>query len=72
MISLLLPTDGCPQCISGTPVHPRDVNVRDEFCLRAWYACPACGHRWDTYWALEARDLPCPGCPGCSDERKTA
>ena len=69
MSDLLLPTDGCENCITvekGAPVHPYEVIVHEEFGgLRAWYCCPRCGHSWWTGWAIGALNLRCPGCELC-------
>ena len=65
----LLPTDACTQCATttrGAPVHPVEVQLRlDQSGLIAWYVCPWCGHRWHACWALDAIDIPCPGCVLC-------
>ena len=70
----LLPTDGCPSCITPDPVHPYRVEVLEtDMRLIAWYRCPSCGWSWTTGWARDALDLPCPGCPACrSDEGQVA
>ena len=68
-MSLLLPVDGCPRCIttdSTALAHPDQVvTLPDGDGLRAWYHCPRCRNSWDTYWSLEAIRLPCPGCAVC-------
>lgn len=74
MTALLLPTDGCPRCVAG-PVHPYKVDQLDVLGfgpLTAWYECPSCGLRWRTGWSADALNLPCPGCPDCNPERRTA
>lgn len=69
-MDLLLPTDGCDNCMTverSFPVHP--YRVDEDFradSIRAWYKCPACGYRWWTGWTSEALDVPCPGCPSCA------
>lgn len=73
MATLMLPTDGCPQCVSGIPVHPYEVgHYPDGHCVRTWYRCPECGHQWMTNWAPEAVDLQCPGCPECQPLGRSA
>lgn len=66
-MTLLLPTDGCPECLS-MPVHPYDIGPAGDSFI-ALYHCPACGHGWWTGWMADAMDLPCPGCPECSDTK---
>lgn len=62
----LLPTDGCPSCLT-MPVHPEEIWAPDDSdSIAARYECPACGHGWWTGWAREALTLPCPGCAECS------
>jgi hypothetical protein len=64
----LLPADGCPSCLAASRsavAHPSSVQI-DGSGVLAWYRCPSCGHRWRTWWALEALELPCPGCPLCN------
>lgn len=72
-MTLLLPTDGCPQCVTARPVHPWVV-LKHDTSMTAWYVCPACRHEWSCNWALSALDLPCPGCKDCPEpsERRTA
>lgn len=69
-MSLLLPVDGCPGCVTPAHsrlVHPYAVALRPLGIegIRAWYRCPDCGHRWWTGWAYGQLDVPCPGCPDC-------
>jgi hypothetical protein len=66
----LLPTDGCPSCVTADPVHPFAVVAGRD--IAADYQCPACGHRWRTNWHISALDLPCPGCPACTGEGRVA
>lgn len=64
----LLPADGCPSCLTvkrTTIAHPSSMQIGHSGVL-AWYRCPSCGHRWRTSWALEALDMPCPGCDLCN------
>jgi hypothetical protein len=76
MSNLLLPTDNCGMCVTeerAITVHPHRVTVDgDGTGVRAWYRCPGCGHRWWTGWAIDALDLPCPGCPACQREAGAA
>ena len=66
MTAPLLPTDGCPRCITADPVHPHRLEFSDDaLSLAAWYRCPACRWSWVTGWDSSALDLPCPGCPAC-------
>lgn len=69
MTTLLLPTDGCPECISPDPVHPHRVGGPGDGPFRAEYRCPVCGYNWSTYWTADALTLPCPGCPACTNTR---
>jgi hypothetical protein len=66
MTALLLPTDGCPACLTAVPVHPFNVDLMaDSRCAGAAYRCPECSHQWWTGWDISALDVPCPGCPSC-------
>ena len=66
MTAPLLPTDGCPRCVSGVPNHPHRVEFdSDGTGLVAWYRCRHCRNSWWTSWGISALDLPCPGCPAC-------
>ena len=71
MTTLLLPTDGCPFCITPDPVHPHTVEPMNDYGdVVAWYACPSCGYFWWTSWSASAKALPCPGCPACTNEKR--
>ena len=70
-MTLLLPTDGCPECVTGDPVHPYQVHPQGRAGgIKAWYWCPVCGRRWPCWWAPEAAELPCPGCDLCVAEAR--
>jgi hypothetical protein len=73
---LLLPADSCPPCKAKgntTPVHPYCVDTdRHRRSLLAFYFCTGCGTGWSASWALEARELACPGCPACRAVRGAA
>jgi hypothetical protein len=67
---LLLPTDSCPECVTGPahpfisyPLHPVKGPVW------SWYLCPGCGHRWWSSWHIGALTLPCPGCRLCEQAK---
>lgn len=68
-MSLLLPTDGCDNCMTverSFPVHPFQVigdGTPDG--IFAFYRCPGCGLSWWTGWHASALALPCPGCALC-------
>lgn len=69
-MTLLLPTDGCRECVTetkGSPVHPYQVVDLDPGVV-AGYRCPSCDYVWWTSWAPEALGLPCPGCDLCVAE----
>jgi hypothetical protein len=68
-MTALLPTDACPECVSGTPVHPWCVDISGQQ-VKAAYECPACGHRWPCWWTRNAVNLPCPGCPECEQAKR--
>jgi hypothetical protein len=69
MTAPLLPTDGCPRCVTPDPVHPFMTTDITNAGLCAYYRCPACGHWWQTSWASDAANLPCPGCAVCKNEK---
>jgi hypothetical protein len=70
-MTALLPTDGCPRCITPDPVHPFRLEFTDDRSgLAAWYRCPSCGYSWVTGWDASALDLPCPGCPVCGTAKE--
>ena len=76
-MSLLLPVDGCSNCITAGRVrlvHPYQVAelVIDSLGIRAWYKCPDCGHGWWTGWEHAQLDVPCPGCPLCAPQAGVA
>ena len=69
-MSLLLPADGCPACITVEHVaiaHPYWVESDGE-TVYGWYRCPECQYSWWTGWSPRAASLPCPGCPACNQE----
>jgi hypothetical protein len=71
-VTLLLPTDGCPNCITthkGAPIHPDRVEIQGSG-LRAWYRCHRCLYSWWTAWRVEALKMPCPGCEACTALRE--
>ena len=73
-MSLLLPVDGCPACITVEHVaiaHPYRVESDGE-TVYGWYRCPECQYSWWTGWGLRAASLPCPGCPACNQETNVA
>lgn len=70
-MSLLLPTDTCPRCLTFVPVHPHEIDRFEHLgSIAATYACPSCRLRWVTGWSDDALTLPCPGCPQCSPATK--
>lgn len=70
MTALLLPVDGCPNCITAAHmrlVHPYEVaeHLIDSEGIRAFYECPDCGYHWFTGWVSGQLTVACPGCPSC-------
>lgn len=71
-MSLLLPVDGCPECVR-TVAHPwRVTSDGTSDGIVAHYRCPGCRHSWWTTWHISALDLPCPGCPACNSQEGAA
>jgi hypothetical protein len=51
------PADGCGNCLTAEhseTVSPYLVEPSETTGVRAYYRCPACGHRWHTSWAAGA------------------
>jgi hypothetical protein len=85
-MSLLLPADGCPDCITETicaSVHPYRLEfmpaedsgrrwVHFDAWVKAFYRCPRCRYSWWTGWSPGAINLPCPGCDLCQPESGAA
>ncbi len=75
-MELLLPTDGCPNCISvdnAARVHPHRVRKDTKGSgIFAYYRCPVCRLSWMTGWSADAAELPCPGCPACDSQAGAA
>ena len=57
------PDDNCPNCLTG-PVPAESGNITGA----AQYACPACGHTWQTTWSHATAD----GRPSLTEAQKRA
>jgi hypothetical protein len=57
---MLLPTDGCPNCMTEMNIviaEPHSVQPWPGG-IRADYRCSACGHQWFTGWHRDALGRP--------------
>lgn len=71
-MNLLVPVDGCPNCIDAL-AHPyRVTGDGTADGIVAYYRCPACLYSWWTSWHSSALSLRCPGCPACVREAGAA